>query len=550
VGKETTTVAARTLRTDVMSLEASDRFQRRALGYILSILLCASCHSSSGHGDTSISRPKLAAAGAEKPHAHEQTALPAHFARLIERARTLAQADHVPPTLMELPAALRELDYDAYRSIRFRPEQSLWRGEPGEFEAQFFHPGFYYREPVAVHVIERDGTLHQLAFSRDLFSYGDAPPPAPEDKLGFTGLRLHAPLNTGEYRDEVIVFQGASYFRSLGRGQVYGLSARGLAIDTGEPTGEEFPRFSELYLVRPGEGQKFVWLLGLLESPRATGAYAFKLTPEQTTTVEVHARVFLRERVGVLGLAPLTSMFLFGEDAPNRFGDFRPEVHDSDGLMMTSKDGEQLFRPLRNPERTTVCTFRLDSPRGFGLVQRDRAFSSYQDLEARYQDRPSAWVEPLGDWGKGSVRLLEIATPKETDDNIAVLWVPDHVPADGLTIDYRLHFGADPPAEGKPARTVSTRVARGEKGQVRFVVEFAGDALREAGAPVTAQISVSGGKLVEQHTEANAFTSGVRASFEVLPEGPDVELRAFLKAGDRVLSETWSYLWQPTPSQR
>jgi glucans biosynthesis protein len=439
------------------------------------------------------------------------------------------------------------LNYDQYRSIRYVPERSLWRGAPGLFEAQFFHLGLFYQDPIAVQVLATPDAMDSrpFEFKPELFAYGQIKAPRPDSQLGFAGFRLHAPLNKDAYRDEVIVFQGASYLRALAKGQAYGLSARGLAIDTGEPTPEEFPRFSEFFLVRPGERDRFVWVLALLESRRASGAYAFRIEPGTTTVVDVQLRVFLREPVAILGIAPMSSMYLFGEESPARLSDFRPEVHDSDSLSLHASNGERIHRPLRNPDRTTLCSYRLESPRGFGLLQRDRRFDSYQDLEARYQDRPSAFVEPIGDWGPGSVRLLEIATRVETDDNIAVAWVPDAVPADGLSLRYRLHFGADLPGQVPGGRVVATRMHR-EKDGMRFLVDFTTDRELDLGS-LALLTNVTGGKVIEQHIESNSHVGGYRASFAVesASGATDVELRAFLRAGADAITETWSYLWQP-----
>jgi glucans biosynthesis protein len=434
--------------------------------------------------------------------------------------------------------------YDGYRSIRFRPERSLWRGGPGQFEVQLFHPGFFFQEGVEVSVLGARGP-EPVAFSSDLFSYDRVPAPPRDARLAFTGFRLHAPLNSQSYKDELVVFQGASYFRPLGKDTVYGLSARGLAIDFAEPTPEEFPRFSEFVLIRPGEADDHVWVLALLESRRATGAYAFRIQPGDLTRVEVTAEVFLREDVAVLGIAPLTSMYLFGEEGPSRFGDFRPEVHDSDGLSVLAENGEWLYRPLRNPKRTTVSSLRFDRPRGFGLVQRDRSFASYQDLEARYHDRPNAWIEPLSGFAQGSVRLLEIATELETDDNIAIAFVPE-APARRLAVSYRLHVGAGVPLAPPAGHVIATRMAKTKNG-TRFLVDFAGNGLGKREG-VEAVISVQNGRILEQHIEHNPFADGFRASFEVQHEQGknDVELRAFLRNKGDVLSETWSYLWQPT----
>ena len=480
---------------------------------------------------------------------------PEFFAELERKARGLAAEPWSERPNLDLPRPIAKMTYDQWRKIRFRPEASLWRGEPGQYEVQFFHPGFTFLQGVKVSLIE-DGQVRRFPFSTDLFSYEGLASPPPAAGIEFTGFRLHTPLNVAEYRDEVAVFNGASYFRPLGKGTVYGLSARGLAIDMGEPKPEEFPSFTEFYLVRPGPDDKDLWVLALLESKRATGAYAFHLQPGDPTLIDVSARVFVREPMAALGIAPLTSMYLFGEDAPNRFNDFRPEVHDSDGVSMWSSTGEWLFRPLRNPPRTTTSSFRLDSPRGFGLVQRDRTFDHYQDLEARYQDRPTAWVEPLAGFEKGSLRLLEISTKLETDDNVAVAWVPDALPERGqpLALSYRLHVGSADDVQGPSARVEATRIGKTptfapdeppkEKG-TRFLIDFVGpDLLSREGVEVV--VSASGGRILEQHVERNSFAEGVRASFEVAPEpnARDVELRAFLKAKDDVLTETWSYLWQ------
>jgi glucans biosynthesis protein len=447
---------------------------------------------------------------------------------------------------MELPASLRDVDWNTYRTIRYLPERSLWRGQPGHFEAQFFHLGFIYRTPVAMFVI--DGTrVEELAFARDRFSYDGVPPPPAELGLGYAGLRLHTNLNSADYRDELIVFQGASYFRSLGRGNALGLSARALAIDTGESSAEEFPRFSEMYLVRPEPDARSIWVLALLESKRATGACAFCIRPDDATVIDVSLRVFLREPINVLGLAPFSSMHLFGEAEPHRFGDARPEVHDSDGLAMWTAAGERVFRPLRNPRHTKVSDYRLDSPRGFGLLQRDRNVDSYRDAVERYQDRPSAWVEPVGDWGNGRLRLLEIATELESDDNIAMLWVPDRVPADGLSLRYRLHFGSAVEGAAGFGHALATRLREQSPERARFEVDFRVPNAQGMSRPVELEVSAGDGELITQQLLPDAALGGFRASFDIVRKdaGRELELRAFLRSGNNVLTETWSYPWQP-----
>lgn len=489
-------------------------------------------------------------------------ATPGHFAALVERARAASSRPAQPAPVAALPASLRDVDWNTYRKIRFLPEHSLWRGEPGHFEAQFFHLGFIYRTPVAM--FELDGPrLSELPFAADHFAYdGVAAPPA-GTALGYAGLRLHANLNSPEYRDELVVFQGASYFRAVGRGNALGLSARALAVDTGEKDRlEEFPRFSELYMVRPEPDARSVWVLGLLESQRVTGACAFRVQPQDPgigsradphapTVIDVELRVFLREPVEVLGLAPFSSMYLFGEAEPHRFGDPRPEVHDSDGLSIAGAAGERVFRPLRNPDHTDVTEYRLDSPRGFGLVQRDRSAESYRTSDARvaderYQDRPSVWVEPLGDWGPGKLRLLEIATALESDDNIALLWVPDRVPRDGLTVRYRLHFGSAVEKVGSFGHVSATRLREESPERGQFEVDFHIPGAEHLQRPVELELSASGGEFLSRQVVPYGAAGGFRASFAVQRNDPgrELELRAFLRTGTDVLTETWSYSWQ------
>jgi periplasmic glucans biosynthesis protein len=545
-----------------LPLQRVSAFVKPRIRLLISALLVAPLQACGGLVSHPTSEPAAGSAQAANPPGQDGRNLgkahhaPAFFPLLVERARGLGSAPPRPSGAVDLPPSLRDIDYENYRTIRFRPERSLWRGEPGQFEAQFFHMGYGYREPVPMFVVEGQAA-RPFPFSPELFSYDGVQKPPPPDPatLNFTGFRLHTPINKPDYRDEFIVFQGASYFRAVAKGQAYGLSGRGLAIDTGEPGpqgqvggGEEFPRFTEMYLERPAADARAIWVMALLESRRATGAYAMRIEPGDVTTVEVVARIFLREGVKVLGVAPLTSMYLFGEDQPARFGDYRPEVHDSDGLAMWSSTGEWLLRPLRNPGRTTVCSFRLDSPRGFGLVQRDRSFESYQDLESRYEDRPTAWVEPLSDWGPGSVRLLEIATRLESDDNIAAVWVPDHVPGgEGIELHYRVHVGRDVPAKHELGKVVGTRYAAKGPDHGRFYVDFAGLPTNGDNTEPRLDVAITGGRLAGQQLLKNPSSRGYRAILEVAREqADDIELRAVVRNDTRALTETWSYLWQPT----
>lgn len=481
------------------------------------------------------------------------------FEDVYAAARRLAERPYQPPG-DQVPASMRRLGWDQYQAIRYKPQRAMWRDERLPFQVQFFPAGYLFSRPVAINVVDASG-VHRVPFSADLFAFGKAhlPEPLPAT-LGFAGFRLHYPINRPSYLDEFAIFLGASYFRADARGQTYGLSARGLAVNTAEPGGEEFPAFTEFWLRKPAPSARTVTVYALLDGPSAAGAYQFDIAPGGPTRVDVTAGLFLRGRVPVLGVAPLSSMFFHGKNATRPIWDFRPEVHDSDGLQIASRTGEWIWRPLVNPRGVRVSSFTLSDPKGFGLMQRDRAFDHYQDLQARYDIRPSVWIVPRGDWGAGQVRLFEIPSEHEYSDNIAAMWVPAQQPPPGtpLRLAYQMLWGGEdralPPGPG--GRTVATRIGPAQsKGgpagatvQV-FVVDFSGstlNALPEA-APVEAIINAgAGGKIVEQHVQKNPVAGGWRASFRLQFAGSSpVELRCFLKRGSDVLTETWSYLAQP-----
>jgi glucans biosynthesis protein len=476
------------------------------------------------------------------------------FDDVAARASSLAARPYKPP-VVNLPTELRELDYDAYRDIRYRPEKALWRAEKLPFELMFFHQGRAVTEPVRISVIEPAGE-HVVAFDPALFDYGkNKLDPKVLQGLGFNGFRVHYAINKPGYKDEVLVFQGASYFRAIGKGELYGLSARGLAIDTATAQGEEFPRFVEFWIERPRAHATSLTIYALLDSKRAAGAYRFVLTPGVETVMQVTARLFVRERIEKLGLAPLTSMYAFGENQPGR-DDYRPEVHDSDGLSIQLGDGEWIWRPLVNPRRLLVTSFGTTNPHGFGLMQRDRNPSSYEDPEAQYERRPSAWVEPVGNWGAGRVELVQIPTPDETNDNIVAYWVPQDVPAPGKALDfaYRLHWqGAGTIPAGK-GWTVQSRRGRGfarkPDGDLNFVVDFDGPVLR-ALAPAADVEPVIWTDANAELRERNLFKSPVSGMwrmtvrFKRIDAAKPVELRAYLKQQQSILTETWSYIVPP-----
>ncbi len=465
-------------------------------------------------------------------------------------ARALAGQPYEPPS-RTLPAALDAISYDQFRDYRFRPEQALWREDGVPFQAQLFHRGFIFKERVDLHLVDGDRAT-PLAYRRERFDFGPQPPPPDDPALGHAGFRLHAPLNRADYYDELCVFLGASYFRAVARGLAYGLSARGLALGSGDPGPEEFPLFRAFWLERPAPGATSMVVHALLDSPSVAGAYRFIVAPAgEETTMDVEARLFPRVDLRNAGIAPLTSMFEF--DAGDRAGvdDFRPAVHDSDGLAILNGAGEQVWRPLRNPPQVAHSGFVDDSPRGFGLMQRKRDFADFQDAEARYEQRPSAWVEPLGDWGAGEVHLVELPTGNEFADNIVAFWRPRAPLAAGREhrFAYRLHWCADHAWLPRLARAVATRCGQADAdgpAPRQYVVDFAGgglDALAPDAAP-RVEAQASAGEL--RNPVAYRLANGRwRLSFELLPgQAEVVELRARLLAADgAALSETWLSRW-------
>ncbi|HET6725194.1 MAG TPA: glucan biosynthesis protein G [Gammaproteobacteria bacterium] len=470
---------------------------------------------------------------------------------VVAKAKALATKAYTPPK--RIPDFLANISYDDYRDIRFRIENALWKQSNTQFQVRLIHPGLYYDHAVKINVVDAQG-VHEVKFSPTLFDYGhntfaDKIPP----DLGFAGFKLTYPLQGPKSENQFLVFAGASYFRAVGRDQAWGLSARGLAVDTGLQTGEEFPYFKTFWLVRPAPDADRMMVFGLLDSKRVTGAYQFIVKPGDDTVMEVKATLFERADIKQLGVAPLTSMFFYGEDSNRPNGYWRPEVHDSDGLLVHSSTGEWIWRPLINPAQLLLSSFQLTHPRGFGLMQRDRRFYNYQDLEARYDNRPSGWVTPTGDWGDGHVMLVEIPSDKEVNDNIVAFWVPAKMPNVGepITLSYTLDWTSrtlEPPDIGA---TEATYVGAGDKADYkRFVLDFNSKMLSKlpADAKVQGVITVGdGGKLIGSHIQKNAVTGGWRLGFQVDPPDKPLELRVFLKNGDDTLTETWSFVLPPPP---
>jgi glucans biosynthesis protein len=471
------------------------------------------------------------------------------FDRSIVRqlAKDAASKPYKPPDT-KLPDSLKNLDYDHYRQIRFLPEHALWRDEKLPFEVQFFHRGFFYAPRVDIYEVANDQAI-RIVYRPDEFSFGSNPPPSPDIDLGFAGFRLHSPINRPDYYDEVCVFLGASYFRAVAKGEIYGLSARGLAINTGEAKGEEFPLFRTFWIEKPAPKANSIVVHALLDSESTSAAYRFTIRPGGTTVFDVEMAVYPRVALDHAGLAPMTSMFFFGSNDRIGVDDFRPSVHDSDGMAIYNGRGEELWRPLSNPSDLQISTFSDLNPRGFGLMQRQKNFLAYEDIESSFERRPSLWAEPIGDWGEGSVQLIEIPTNEEIHDNIAGFWRPKNpLQAKGEhTYTYRLHWGPDTPKATSLARFSRTAVGSHGEGIKIFVLDLIGERLKSVDpGSIRGNVSAEKAEIRNIVTQPNPETGGWRLSFELgVKDKVPVELRASLMQGDEAISEVWIYRWTP-----
>jgi glucans biosynthesis protein len=466
-------------------------------------------------------------------------------ALLEARAAELAMRPHALPPPPE-GAGRPRLTYDQYRSIRFDPAAAIWRNENRSFVVDLLYPGFIFEVPVNINLVV-GGTARRVLFTNEKFSYGaDVPAVVGEGNLpGYSGFRVRAPINAPDYLDEFLVFQGATYFRGVGKNQLYGISARGLAVRTARPEGEEFPAFTDFWIERPQERASEIVIHALLQSPSVVGAYTFTARAGDETLVDVKAKLFPRVALTAFGVAPLTSMFLFDGSNRARFDDYRNAVHDSDGLQILNGGGERLWRPLANPRTLQISAFLDNSPKGFGLLQRKRRFADFEDAEAQYDRRPSLWVEPGSDWGPGHVELVEIPSPRETNDNIVAYWQPATPIAagDSREFSYRLRFAAEP-LDDSLARATATRVGQrlNPDNHRSFVIDFKGAG--DVPDNIVPEVWSSAGEVFAPRGQVVAQTGAYRVAFELDPEREDIiEMRVLLHSNGKPWSETWLYRW-------
>lgn len=474
---------------------------------------------------------------------------------LVEQARIRSTEPFSVPELAP-GNPLRELGYDDYRRIFFNTDAAIWRSAGHRFQLQLFHPGFIYTQPVAIHLVD-NASMRPLPFDTDLFNYHSSLASLKQDfeqvaDVGYAGFRVHHPINTADYYDEFLVFLGASYFRAVGAEQFYGLSARGLGVNTVGPGDEEFPRFSDFWIEQPATESELITVHALLDSRSVTGAFHFQVSPGAPTLIDVEATLFPRVDLPRVGIAPLTSMFLFDATNRDRFDDYRNAVHDSDGLQILQANGETVWRPLTNPSDVQVSAFQASDPVGFGLLQRHQQFAYFNDDEARYDKRTSLWIEPVGDWGEGHIELLEIPTGVETSDNIVAYWQPSAGLEAGKAhrFNYRMYWGEESPISADAGRVVNT-AAGAEHGSERlFVIDYSGgdqipDVTSDPDA-VLIHATTSAGVITSTSGTLVANTGNYRAYVRMDPAGTELaELHITLEVDGERWGETWLYRWTP-----
>lgn len=479
------------------------------------------------------------AAAAEKPFDFEDVAT---------IAKEYAGRDYVQP-ISQLQGSFENLNYDQYRAIRFRRDRDPWAGNRS-FALDLLPPGAIFYEPVEINLVA-NGIATKVAFTPRLFDFDASQFPDGADmetvgNMGFSGFRLRTPLNRPDVMDEFAVFQGASYFRAVSRGTLYGLSARGLAIGTGSPEGEEFPIFRSFWIYEPDPQDRSVRINALLDSKSITGAFEFVISPGAETVINTRVSLFPRRDLSNVGIAPLTSMFWFGPADRKRIDDYRPSVHDSDGLQMLTGSETRLWRALSGPSTLQASAFMDNDPLGFGLAQRARNFDDFQDAEARYDLRPSAWIAPQGRWGKGTVSLIEIPVENEFNDNIVSFWQPADKLVSGQRhdFDYALTFSAEIPDSAPIARVLETMTGKAiNNANARtYIVDFDLDVFG-SDDPV-AQIRASAGRIGHNYLIRMPQQGRMRLSFEYFPENAKLaDLSAVLNGPEGALSETWIARW-------
>jgi glucans biosynthesis protein len=465
-----------------------------------------------------------------------------------EKARAMAAMPYADGTIPDTEYA-RSLTYDDLNNIHLKPGREIFAQGPGLVRIVPHPAGSVNSRGVHLAVLE-SGQLNPFPAEMDMFDYQkDAPRPrTPEDFPGFNGFFGHGPAKGHDQAYEQFTFRGAAYFRSHSASGGYGLSARGLAVWAADGK-EEFPVFEQFAFDPQPAGSTATSVHALMNSPSVTGSYHFKITPGEPTIFEVHAVVYPRRDDVTLGFAPFSSRFWFAPNSLPKPPDYRPRVHDSEALAIAHRSGERTWRVFDVPKKMRETFFAVPELAGFGLIQRERRFESYQDITAAYHRRTSAWIEPMGDWGAGQVSLREFPADSEYEDNIVASWVPAAKPRtlQPIRIAYRILWCEfEPVAEGLARVTGTFRghPPRNPKDEL-FVVNFEG---AEGNPPELELKAGPGVEVIDSHVAPLPEATGWQAHLGVRPKAEhpaEMELSLALKREGKRVSESWTYLWTP-----
>lgn len=501
---------------------------------------------------------------------------PFSFDWLKKHARKLAEQDYESPR-EKLPKTLADLEPLDYQKISYKRDHALWSAkDDADLRIMFFHVGMHFDTPVRMYALEADSDkARPIPFSPELFDYGDSSVDTKQlegHNLGFAGWRLALKPWYAEDVNEFLSFLGASYFRAVDKNDQFGLSARGLAVNTyTDHDEEEFPDFTHFWFEQPDDGDEKITVYALLNSESVTGAYRFDIDAgdEEGVVMKVSSHLYTRKPIKRIGIAPMTSMYLKGTAQQTVRDTINPMIHDSDRLSMWNGDGEWISRPLFNPPEIQFNVFEDENPKGFGLIQQDHEFNHYRDPVTWYNRRPSLWVEPGNDWGKGEIALMEMPTVGETTDNIVAFWTPaNKVEAhEHLHYDYTLYWWPQAPVAPSLAVVDKTWSGMGaiQEGWIpgdespddyarRFAIDFVGQPLTDMLDEDDIKVSVSASNGEISYTKVHAMKpiKGFRAVFDWKPGKDDqtpVTLRAYLHKDDKPLTETWLYQWVPPAKQ-
>lgn len=490
------------------------------------------------------------ALGAGAAFAQQNGTAPAASAAPFDPASILAEARQIAarpfaPLPPDLPSPFSGLNYEAYSSIRLKPEAALWVGDNLPFVIEPMHRGFIFARQMQIFIVE-NGTARPLGYDPAAFDFGKVP--APQGRLpdlGFSGFRILRRRPEGPPAD-LAIFQGASFFRSLAPGQNFGVIARALAIRTADPKGEEFPVLRSVWIEKPtGFGNPLV-IHALLDSESVAGAYRFTIRPGEATIIDIEATIVPRVALDHVGLAPMQGTSLFGPLDRRRFDDARPAAYEVSGLQMLTGKNEWLWRPVSNRENLQISAFVDNDPKRFGFVQRERDFERFFDDDQHWETRPSLWIEPIGEWGEGAVQLVEIPSDAEANDNVIAYWRPKAPLAASAehSFAYRQFWCWTPPDQPPLAMVTNSRTGRiGNTKRRRFVVEFSGEVFAAARGDLRANLTVQPGTILSLRTFWSRERRSMRVLFDIEPGDAQCELRMLITEDGRPISETWLYRW-------